>query len=454
MARIDFPLGISGLEDLPRTRRDLVNCFNNQNGSIIPVPGITQRNTTNSVARGQFVFNGSLYQVVSQQLIKITNVLTGAFTVVGTVAGNATVSTASGFTEAVIVVRGGNIYTLDTSDVIVDITSNANFQTCVEVAFIDGRFIYVPADGSPVFFSDVNSAGTVQPTSFFDAETLPDKNNNAFNYKNTLYVMGTDSIELFRNTGAEPVPFVRVQAGRIINGYIGGLIEYNETFLFIGREQHQDYGIYAIGQGIAPKISNEAIDLLLSGYTIEELSLAIGGRFKWRGYDIAYFTLARDTIAFFGGQWFRLASTKEGILGPWEGGFVNQYQGRYYTAFDDKIGVLDDINTNYGEIITRIIDTGFEDENNDYFGGQSVEVGLSQGYNSGVATVGLALSRNNVEYGPYLFRDLGNLAQYTNHLEWNYPGGLGRYDGFMGLRLYTTQDLFFSTNSMVVNLND
>lgn len=454
MARIDFPLGISGLENLPRTRRDLVNVFNNQNGAIIPRPGITQLNTNNGVARGQFVFDGKLYIVASQQLLQVTNTSTGSWKVIGTIAGNATVATASGFTEAVIVVRGGDIYTLDTSENLTNITGNANFVACNEVTYIDGRFIYVPTSGDPVFFSDVNDAGAVQATSFFDAETLPDKNNNAFDFKGTLYVMGTDSIELFRNTASEPVPFTRLTGAQIDNGYIGGLVKYNETFMFIGREQNQDYGIYAIGQGLAPKVSNEAIDLLLSEYTIDELGDAYGGRFKWRGYDIAFFTLKRDSIAFYGGQWFRLTATSDGDQGPWEAGFVTQFEGAYFTAFDNRIGNLDDVNTDYGGLVTRIIDAGYEDENNDYFGGQSVEVGLSQGYNDGVATVGLALSRNNVEYGEYFFRDLGDVANYTDHLEWNYPGGLGRYDGFMGLRLYTTQNLFFSTNSLVINFND
>ena len=87
MPRVAFPAGFLGVENLPRTRRSLQNCFNNLDGKIIAVPGITQLNTTGKVARGQFVWNGSLYQVVSQSLIKITNTLTGAFSTIGTISG-------------------------------------------------------------------------------------------------------------------------------------------------------------------------------------------------------------------------------------------------------------------------------------------------------------------------------------------------------------------------------
>lgn len=453
MPPIAFPEGLTGVENLPRTRRSLTNCFNNLEEKIISRPGIEQITTTGRVARGQFVWNGSLYQVVSNSLIKITDVETGAFITIGAIAGSAVIDTAIGFNDAVIVVKGDAIYTLSKLDVLTIISGNPNFEPCNFVTHINGRFVYIPTSGDVAFFSDVGAAGTVQATSFFDAEELPDKNSTDFNFKNTLYIGGTDSFELFRDTGASPNPFRRVPGARILNGFIGGLLEYNETFLFIGREKDQGPGIYGIGSGRAPKISNEAIDLILSTYTEKELALALGARFKWRGYDIATFTLKRDSFGFFGQKWFLLDTIDaNGDPQTWGGGFINQFEGVYFTAFEDKIGKLALVNTDYGNKITRTIDTAFEQEDNDFFSGQSLEMGISQGFNSGPGTVSIALSRNNVEYGPPVFRDLGVLGQYTSHLAWNEAGGLGMFDGFMGLRIRTTQDVAFSTGHLVINL--
>lgn len=450
MPRVPFPEGLEGSENLPRTRRSLTNCFNNLKGQLIPRPGIVQITDTGFVARGNFLWNGALYQVVSNSLIKITNKVTGAFSTIGTILGSAPVETAIGFNTAVILVPGGAIYTLDKVDALVTISGNANFVPSVAVAHINGRFVYIPSSGDPAFFSDVGAAGTVQAASFFDAEELPDENNTVFNFKNTLYIGGTDSFELFRDTGASPNPFTRL-SGRIINGFIGGLIEYNETFLFIGREKDQDFGIYAIGQGLAPKISNEAIDVILGTYTIDELALARGARFKFRGYDIAVFNLKRDSFGFFGGKWFVLEGIEDGVAVPWGGGFIAQFEGDYFTAFESKIGRLSDINTDYGTKINRIIDLGFEEPENDFFSCQSIKAGISQGFNSSVGTVGLFVSSNNVEYGPGLFRDLGALGKYTDHLEYNPPGGLGAFDGFMAIRLFTTQDLIFSHDYLIAD---
>ena len=449
MPVIPFPTGLEGSDRLPHTRRSLTNCFNNGNGQIISRPGIELLNTTGKVARGQFVWNGSLYQVVTQTLIKVTP--EGATTDIGTISGSANIVTAVGFNTAVILVPGGDIYTLDNFDVVTLVSGGANFVPSDSVTHIDGRFIYIPTDGDPAFFSDVGAAGTVQGASFFDAEELPDKNEITFNLNNTLYIGGTDSFELFRDTGASPNPFQRLTGARISAGYIGGLIEYNQTFFFIGRLKDQSFGIFSIGQGQAPKLSNEPIDLILSEYTESELATAIAGRFIWRGYDIVTFTLKRHSFGFFNGEWFLLDTRVDSKPVVWHGGFITQFGGEYFTAFGGNIGKLVRGNQDYGNPISKVIDFGFEQADGDNFTCQSLGMNISQGFadlGGDDRTVGLFMSRDNVLYGNGVYREVGQIGQYSQILEWNLPGGLGSYHGFMGFRIYTTQDLDFATDKM------
>ena len=451
MPKIEMPRGFEGSENLPRTKRTLRNCWNTGNNRILSRPGITQLNTTSKVARGSFEWNGGLYNVVSTSLIKITNTETGAFSTIGTILGSANIKTAIGFNTAVILVPGGAIYTLDTSDTLTLISGNANFVPCVDVTNIDGIFVYIPSDGSPAFFSDVGAAGTVDVLSFFDAEELPDKNNSCFNLNRTLYIGGTDSFQLFRNTGASPVPFQTVTGASIRNGFIGGKLEAETTFYFIGRKKDQAPGIYAIGQGRAPKISNERIDLILSTYSEEDLSEAIPGRFVWRGYDVATFALRDDSFAFLDGNWFILDTIINEQSKVWGGGFITEFEGTYYTAFDDKIGKLAKVNTDYGERTTKIIGFGIEDPEDDYASIQSLHLGLSQGFNTGSGTVALRMSKDNVIFGPEVFIDLGLIGNYADKLEWNPPGGLGMYHGFAAGEIYCTDDIDFSADYLLVN---
>ena len=290
----------------------------------------------------------------------------------------------------------------------------------------------------------------VQGVSFFDAEELPDKNEVTFNLNNTLYIGGTDSVELFRDTGASPNPFQRLTGARISAGYIGGLLEYNRTFFFIGRLKDQGFGIFSIGQGDAPKISNEPIDLILAGYTEAELATAVSNRFVWRGYDIATFTLKRDSFGFFNGNWFLLDTHINDKPVVWKGGFITQFGGEYFTASEGNIGKLVRSNQDYGNPVSKVIDIGFEQEGGEYFTSQDLGIDISQGYSVEVGsrgafssafssafdvfhlvevdrTIGLFMSRDNVLYGPASFGDVGKAGQYGAHLQWNPPGGLGTY---------------------------
>ena len=446
MADITLPQGYMGSEQLPKTRQVLKNCINTGQ-YIIPRPGITELGTSSGVARGSFVWNESLYQVFSTNLVKVS--ADGSTTIVGTIAGTGQIDSDIGFNHAVIIVREttGKGYTLDASDVLTEIT-NIYFEASNSVAHINGRFVYIPYNGDPAFFSDVGDGASIQSDSFIDAEELPDKNVAVVNYKNVLLIAGTDSWELFRDTNAETVVFTRLNA-RIQYGYIGGVTEYTDTVAFIGREKDQDAGIYLIAAGTANKISNEAIDTILTSYTLPELALAIPARFKWRGYDVLTYTLERHSFGFYGGQWFLLDTRVGDDNVPWRAGFVTHWNQRYYTALGSSIGRLDQTNTDNGNPIERVIEFGYSNENNDNFTARSLEIGISQGYTA-AGTVGLALSRDNVLYSDAFYRSTGEIGQYANKLTWDYPGGLGYYEGFMGMRIVTTSDVSFAVDKVSV----
>ena len=449
MVDVALPKGFEGTAKLPKTKTTLQNCWWAVD-RIINRPGMTELTTTGKVARGQFVFNDEHFQVVSTDLIKITNHETGANTVVGTIASFEPIDSATGFNHQVIIVKGGNGYTFD-GTTLTQIT-DPQFLPSNSVTHINGRFVYIPSDGSPAFFSDVGDGGSIQPANFFDAEELPDKNEVAFNFNNTLYIAGTDSVELFRNTGTDSAAFTRLQNGRIQNGYIGGILEYNQTFLFVGREKDQDLGIYSIAQGTAPKLSNEAIDTILKTYTIAQLKTVVSGRLKHNGYDIATFTFPNHAFGFLGGYWFELTTQLANKEVPWQAGYIQHYQGKYYTAYNDKIGVLADVPTDYGQTFRKGLKIPFQSESNKGFTLGSIEFDISQGMNADIGSVALQLSRDNVLYGPEFYRDTGRIGQYSHELKWEYPGGLGYYSGFVGVYLWSTERIDFSATKLVLNI--
>lgn len=524
LAEVALPLGLEGTTELPFTRRALRNCWNDQ-GKIIQRPGLTLRGTNSLVARGSFEWNGDLYVVASQELLKITDVLTGTYTSIGTIAGTADIRTANGFNDAVIVVKGGALYTLSKSTtliavsgvtdsggiasfthagttpavgntvtisgfvtntaynvtgivtastgttfeissvaygtsetgsftlVLADISGNANIVSCNSLTHMNGRFVYIPSDGSVAFFSDVGAAGTVQALSFFDAEQLPDNNTEVFQLNNILYIGGTKSIQSFLDRGLSPVPYLP-QTGRIDVGIISGVVEIQDddtgatAVFFIGKKKGQAAGIFAQVAGGATRISNEYIDTILETYTKAQLSLAIAGRYVWRGYDILYFTLPSDSFGFYQGNWHGLDTLISGENVPWQAGYIQMYELKYYSFYSENFSILDNVNKDSGDPFLRIIDGGIEQEGN--FNFQSMNYHMSQGFNTTIGSMFLMLSDDNILYSPPVAANTGSLGNYSIEQDWNYPGGLGLYDRFMGYRLQTGEDINMSGTGLFV----
>lgn len=449
MAEVAFPLGLEGGFEVPQSRKALANCWNS-GGPITQRPGITELSTTGRVARGHpFEWNGAFYGVCSQDLLKF-DVSDGSFTIIGgagAIAGTDEVVVAIGFNEAVIVVKGGNGYTLDATDTLTQIT-DPQYLPSRSVCHMKGRFIYIPSDGSPAFFSEVGDGGNILAASFFDAEKLPDDNEVCINFRDVLHIGGSDSFQPFRDVaGGTTIPY-RDQNARVDNGYIGGILEYNNTFLYVGREKGQDFGIYAHGQGVSPKISNEYIDSILATYTDAELRECVSNRFKWLGFDIATFTLERHSFGFLGGNWFELSTLVNGDNLPWQGGYIAEFKQKYYVLFEGKFGRLDSINKDWGLPFERRIDLGFESEMD--FSIQSVDFRLSQGYNANVGSVAIEMSDDNVLYGDPYHVNTGEVGAYSNRVKFNPPGGLGYYEGFAGIRISSAEDINFSASKLMV----
>jgi hypothetical protein len=452
LAEIAFPLGLSGTAELPYTRKALRNCWNND-GNIVQRPGYSLISNSGLIARGAFEWNDSLYAVASQSLIKYTNVLTGAYNVIGTITGTTSIRTANGFNTAVIISRGGALYTLDKSDTLTDISGNANFVPCNSVTHINGRFVYIPTSGSVAFFSDVGAAGTVQTASFFDAEQLPDNNNESYQINNVLHIAGDNSTQAFIDRGTSPVPY-QPQTGRIDVGILGGVVETQDSntgstaVFFIGKKKGQVPSIFASVAGSAIKIANEAIDEILLTYTEEQLKAVVTGRYIWRGQDVVYFTLANDSFGFFKGNWHGLDTMINGVDVPWQAGYIQEFNSKYYSFYGGSFSVLGNVNKDNGHTFIRLIDGGIEQGGS--FTAQSLQYHVSQGFNTGAGSIYLAMSDDNILYGPYVSSSTGLQGLYASELDWNYPGGLGLYNRFMGFRLRTGEDINFSGTKLFI----
>lgn len=451
MVNVPLPVGYVGIDDLPKQRELLINCIN-LDGSIVRTPGIDSLLTHSGTGcRGSttWAVDGKAYFVIGTDLVRVE--ANETLTTLGTIAGAADCDLVGGQVQLVVLVRGGNAYTYSPGGGLAQIT-DPNFVPCVSVDYIDGRHVYIPADGSPAIYSEVDDAGTFTALSFFDAEESPDVNRFIINVQNQLFIMGEESTEMFISTGDADAPFSRSGGQRIDYGYAAGGVRFANTYCFIGRQRSQSYAIYVKETGGAQEISNAVVNEDLNGYTKEQIEAVRVNRFKWYGKELLAWSFHDKTYVFCEGNWIFMDSDLNGTeAGPWRVNGVAFANGKYYVGDREtgNIGVLSESPSEYGEQIEYQFDTYVRAQRGQYMTPSSLEADVLAGQNA--TTIGLSLSRDGRIRGDYHYRGLGSTGHYQRRIRWNPSGGLGRYESYMGISIRGTGKVQFSAEGLYVN---
>ena len=449
---IPLPKTIRGAKNLPKQQEYLHNLLNVK-GRLIsrPVVQSVTANPNGGEPRGAFEYLGVYYAVFGQKLYRTT-----ALVEVGDILGAGQIAVDGGFNHACIVTgAAGANYTLTPAGALA-VIADPDLPACRDVVFIDGRFVFIPLDGGPAIWSAVGNGGDVGPLDFFDAESQPDENRVVMNIRNDVFIGGTDTFERFRNSGPVTAPFVRVQNAVISVGYVGGKVLTKDSALFVGKDKAAGYGIFVFSEGTAQRISDQAIDEMLNrDYTPAQLAAVRSQRFNWGGVDCYTFELADRTLIFQDGQW---SYVSRGIVGPRQlaaFGFFNAtlHDGIWYVQ--DEAGGLGKLaagtEDSFGELQREIV-TFARDAEEGVFAPAAMQLGVSNGQPglaADEATVGLSVSKNGKLWGVMKYRSLSAEGEYDKQLIWHPAGGFGRFDGFMGICIYTTASVDIAADSLV-----
>lgn len=450
MPQIPLPKGIQGIRDVPKSREHLTNlmwC----NEALIRTPGISAFAEATDTCRGatSWYVDNNAYFVTGTDLLRIT--AGGTAINLGTIAGDEDVAFSQGQVNLVIVVKGGKGYRYNATEGLKEIT-DPDYLPSVSVDFIDGRHVFIPADGSPAFYSDIDKAGDINPLSFFDAEEVPDDNSAVINLGNQLYILGEQSLEVFRTNVDPDLVFTRREGARLDVGYIGALTRYGPSAAFIGRRRDEGAKFFVIGSGQAQEFSTPAIcEIINEGYTLQELQACNVVRYEWKGYEVLAFNLARHTLAFCNGVWFYQDSELDGDeYGPWRAKGVCNAYGKFLVgdAKEAKIGHLGDYQTEYGQDVEFEIRTFARGERESYLQISALMLDCLTGQKLTNESIRLSISKNGRAWGDWFPRNLGTIGDYSRLVKWQPPGGFGVKENFLGIRLRSTADVKFSLEAL------
>lgn len=265
MAKVPFAISTSIARNKKANSETLINLYAdtmppNAKSAVVLIgtPGWTHKVTLPTFPiLGTHQFNGNLYAVTTTKAYKISP--SNVVTEIGDVAykDKSYVSIANNGLQMVIVAGAGYSYDGTT---FAKITDPAYYPSDT-VTFQDGYFIFNRSNSNQFFISLLYSI-KLDATMYASAEGSPDNIIGLVSDHRQLWIFGTESIEVWYNSGDALFPFDRIQGSFSHRGCAGykTIATLNNTVYWVG-----DDGVVYMANGYTPQpISTSAIQYRLA----------------------------------------------------------------------------------------------------------------------------------------------------------------------------------------------
>ncbi len=256
----------------------------------------------NAKDRGMHVFKNRLYKVSGSSLFRVD--VDGSQHRIGAINGAKRCVFISNASDMVIV-TGGLVYKFTGNSL--NLISNPAFEQPQAVAYLNNQAIYDGA-GSRFVVSNPGELAFINGLNYAAAESSGDDLVRPYVYQQTLYLMGTSTIESWYNSGAGNPPMERID-GAIMQIGLGALysVDHNDRgVFFLGA----DRSVYALNGANAQPISTIPLAQEFAGYAKVDNAIGFCFTLDAQNFYQLTFPTVNKTWCFNvqSGAWFERAS--------------------------------------------------------------------------------------------------------------------------------------------------
>jgi hypothetical protein len=221
----------------------------------------------------------------------------------------------------------GYVLTLATN-VFAQIT-DADFPAATQVKFLDGYFLFPIPNSSRFGFTALYDATDVDSLDFATAEGNPDNIVALHVDHREIWLLGSQSIEVWYNSGGADIPFDRIQGAYIEYGCgaaesVAGL---DNTTYWLGSDQKGQHMVWRAAGYQPQRISTHAIEFAISGYSSSSRAKAQGFAYQQEGHSFYVLNFDEATWSYdvATGLWQQRAYLAED-------GTLTRHRAQYHTA--------------------------------------------------------------------------------------------------------------------------
>lgn len=397
--------------------------------------GLVQKVDTGlGIGRGSIRSGTTPFFVQGKSLLSITQ--DGTITNYGAITGTGPVSMAQNGTILWVVVPNGDSFFLVISTGVLTKNVDPNFLgPATSVQFISGFFVFTTDD---LFFNANLDGTTFTPTDFGVAEINPDKIVRGLADHNQLYILGTETIQVFKAVGGSGFPFQTIGGAVIERGLSArfGIVRADNTFFFMGGGGNEESAIYRFTGPSVVKISTPAIDSFIQGLSADEIESCVADTWATGGEEFIQFSFSSRTFVY-----LVSSSAKKGRH-IWTEKETNGSQHRgtavieafkeilFLDTLDSKIGVLDPKTfTEYGETKSRLFSTQPFAQDGKVLFANSYEMVMETGVGNDATenpVLNSRYSNNGINFFQTIARSIGGKGEFDTRVVWRRMGRIPR----------------------------
>jgi hypothetical protein len=233
--------------------------------------------------RGMWVFGGNLYVVSRNKLYKVDS--SYAVTELGTVSGTSgPVSMVDNGIQLFIACNGPSYIYNSQTNVFAQIT-DGDFPGAVTVAYLDGYFVFNEPNSQKIWVTGLLDGASIDPLDFASAEGSPDGVVGIIADHREVWVFGTNSVEVWYNSGNADFPLSRIQGAFNEIGCAApySIAKMDNGLFWLGKDARGQGIVYRANGYTGQRISTHAVEWQIQQY--EDMSDAIGYTYQQDGHS-------------------------------------------------------------------------------------------------------------------------------------------------------------------------
>lgn len=232
--------------------------------------------------RGLWTLGDNLYVVSGNDLYKVSS--SYVLTNLGTVAGTGPVSMADNGTQLFVACNGPS-YIYNASTGVFGQITDPDFPGAVNVAYLDTYFVFNEPNSQKIWVTELLDGTAIDPLDFASAEGSPDGVVGVIADHRELWVFGTNSVEVWYNSGNADFPLARIQGAFNELGCAApySIAKMDNGLFWLGKDARGQGMVYRANGYTGQRISTHAVEWQIQQYG--NLSDAIGYTYQQDGHS-------------------------------------------------------------------------------------------------------------------------------------------------------------------------